>query len=403
MDTKTHQLVSRIVIVLITLNLLSTTARSQIKYYISNSGNDLNDGKSRSSALKALDSIKPGNTYLFKAGDIFYLNINKIENPLKKKIIIGAYGSGEKPIISCYKNINPEAWKLYSNNIWRVDLKLISNYTGFLNNNNTNVGFIKADGKIYGNKLNSIDLLNATWDFYSDKQFLYVYTNGNPSKLASLIQIVTDINIISLSDDMEISGVSLTGTGAHAIQGVNVNNVVLNGININEIGGSYLPGFGNGDTRYGNGIEFWNNASNCIVKNCNVQNVYDVAFTIQSSKPNSNFSNIVFTNNKASNNEQSFEAWVQGGNSNIKGCMFFKNYCYDAGYGWSHSVRPDKKVGVHLLFYYLNGITNDIVITNNVFSNAKTGFIHLPQNVPDNSDIFQTKNNKFIQNALRDN
>lgn len=79
-------------------------------YYLSNNGDDQNSGKSIESPWKSIEKLNkfllseefhPGDEILFRKGDLFYGQINlpkggNKQNPVK----FGAYGFGEKPIIS---------------------------------------------------------------------------------------------------------------------------------------------------------------------------------------------------------------------------------------------------------------------------------------------------------------
>ena len=70
-------------------------------------------------------------------------------------------------------------------------------------------------------------------------------------------------------------------------------------------------------------------------------------------------------NNTAKDNEQSFETWVSGNNPGYTHCKFINNNCYTAGFGWSHSVRPDSNVAVHILSYSWEVMNADFEIKNN--------------------------------------
>lgn len=93
-------------------------------YYISNNGDDLNDGLSAESPWRSIEKLNSemllfvaGDKILFKKGDIFTgtirINVNgKSDNP----IIVSSYGKGEKPVITGFVKITD--WQYYKNNIW---------------------------------------------------------------------------------------------------------------------------------------------------------------------------------------------------------------------------------------------------------------------------------------------
>jgi hypothetical protein len=374
---------------------LTTTLHAQNTYYISITGSNTNDGLSPQTPKQSIGKMVPGNTYLFKRGDTFYSNVQLVNNvPPDKRIVVGAYGTGAKPIITAYKFIRKNAWTQDSGNIWKVDLKNRANYGGNLDNSNTNVGFIKVNNKIYGNKQNSKDSLKQQWDFYSDAQFLYVYADGNPG-VSNTINVTCNNILFTLSDNMDVSNLNLMGSGGHGLRGVDVENVTAKNIDISEIGGSYLYGDDPKKTvRYGNGVELWNSAKNCVISYCRVQDVYDAAFTMQGRATNKYFENVVFKNNYADDNEQSFEFWIMGFKSGFINCKYINNTCLDAGYGWSHGVRPQKDVGVHILMYHWEVNKSDLQISGNTFKNAASGYMYLNLN---KDSLFRSYKNKISQ------
>lgn len=89
-------------------------------YYVSNSGNDSNDGLTEQTAWKTLNkvntkmsSFNSGDVIAFKSGDEFYGNliISKV-----KGLTFTSYGFGNKPIITGGRQIT--GWKNEGGNIW---------------------------------------------------------------------------------------------------------------------------------------------------------------------------------------------------------------------------------------------------------------------------------------------
>lgn len=92
-------------------------------YYFSNSGSDsrsLTQARNPSMPWKSLNklnsifsSLKPGDQVLFKRGETFYgtLTVNT-SGTSGAPIVIGAYGIGDKPIISSLAN--PSGWQAKS-------------------------------------------------------------------------------------------------------------------------------------------------------------------------------------------------------------------------------------------------------------------------------------------------
>ena len=117
-------------------------------YYVSNSGNDNNNGLSTTSPWKTLDKVSSftgfvaGDAILFNRGEVFYGSI-KINNSGSSgnPITFGAYGSGAKPVITGFATVN--GWTNLGGNIWESSgavsslstLKMVS-----INSANTPVG-----------------------------------------------------------------------------------------------------------------------------------------------------------------------------------------------------------------------------------------------------------------------
>jgi len=136
-------------ILLVLIFLLSYIAVSATDYYISTSGNDTNTGLSTSTPWKtiakvnsAFANMKPGDQILFNRGDTFYgsLVISK-SGTSGSPITLGAYGAGEKPIITGFTTVT--SWIHLGNNIWESTntvSKLTTCNMVTINNVNTPMG-----------------------------------------------------------------------------------------------------------------------------------------------------------------------------------------------------------------------------------------------------------------------
>lgn len=368
----------------------------QTTFYVSSNGSNSNSGLTPKDPIKTIEVLKTNSKYLLKSGDTLYFDLKRLNNN-SDKITIASYGSGPKPILSLFRTVKNFNAKVVSKFVYRLDISDTSNFSGYLSGKSFDIGFIKVDGLIMGNKVNSLDKLKINWDFYSSGNFLYFFFDKNLEVLNyKKIFFCTNSICINLSDNMDIFDISILGSGGHAIKGINVKNVNIKNVDISEIGGSYLLGFQNGETRFGNGIEFWESAENCVVENCNVSMVYDAAFTMQGESKSSLFKNVIAKKNRFYKNEQNFEFWIRGDVSGFENCQFIENFCYDAGFGWSHKFRPDKDVGVHILNYFFNVSKSDLLITRNEFYNPRSGYIYFSKKLFIKGSKFRTFNNKIV-------
>ncbi len=368
-------------------------------YYVSNTGSGSNDGLSPDSPLQTIAEVnlyvKAGDSIKFKCGDSFYGSID-IDGDTDKVTEITSYGEGEKPIISQYKIINPDApWCECGENIWKLDIADTSGYIGNIFDINTNIGFINVDGKIMARRRFYLSELQRQWDFYCDDRYIYVYSISSPSDISKDIKLAPDICNIVLKDGMKISNLNIVGSGGHGIRG-SASNVSISNCELHELGGSKLMSpHSIENVRYGNGIEIWSNSENVEVKDNILYDIYDVALTMQGNEVELGWKNVRFTDNIIYNCEQSFEIWSKGdipGTGHIN-CRFENNVCINAGGGWSHSERPDRDKAVHLLMYSLLCPLTDISLKNNVFYMAKSALYYKAGNTYHIPDDYVSDNN----------
>lgn len=361
--------------------LLSAQTFSQTTYYISSSGNDANSGTSMSAPRKTIPKLVPKNTYLLHRGDTFYNKISRVYNPTAgNTITVGAYGSKTtKPVLSFFANISAAAWVADKTNVWKVNFYTHAGITGYIGSTNPDAGFLKLNGTtIKGAKKATKDSLATQWDFFSDGTYLYVYSASKPSLLASKIECSTPRNAIDISDNMTVQDIEIIGAGRNGIAANKQVNIIVRNVDIKEVGGCYLRNYGSGTTRFGNGIQLFNGGTNCLIEGCSIKQVYDVALTMQTANGTLvPFKNITFRNNYVDSCEQSFENTLsrQQDQPGFMNCRVITNNFRNAGYGWSHKVRPRGR-GVHLLSYQWYTANNDLVFQNNTFYRAKDGLYY---------------------------
>ena len=358
----------------------STIKNTKKTYYVSSDGTskdgtDINDPIN----LETLNSkkIKTGDTILFKNGDTFFGTLNlSIAEVDDKYVTISNYGEGDLPTISTYKYIS-NGWEKYNDNIYRIDIKDTSNYTGYTSNSTLafNVGFLEDDNGVkYYNKKVSIDSLSTTYDFYSDgSQYLYMYIDSNPYEVLGNLKVVVRSNLMTLSSNMKISNLRFSYTGGHALEGANTNeeNIIISNCIIENIGGSYLYSSSlTNDTRYGNGIEFYgSNAKDVVITNNIFRNIYDVAFTIQGTSGSG--TNIYVHDNVFINNSQDSEIWESGSATGVYNYKFYNNLSINQGRGWGYEARPDKYPAASILFWGYEIDNTDISFSNNILYNPR--------------------------------
>ncbi len=337
-------------------------------WYISNSGDDKNSGDSKSkawatvNALKKYDSkIKSGDAVLFERGGIFRGGFST-----KSGVYYGAYGSGDKPCIyGSHKAMGK--WSKKSSNIWVYDEGSYS----------ADVGVVVFDhGKAVGMKKISGKLtdLKADYDFTVIEGKLYVRIPNNPTTIHKSIEVGLNSHLISMPDgttDVTIDNLTVKYAGGHGIRtGNGSKNITIKNCELGFIGGSILDGYGDGTTRYGNAIEFWQGIDAATVTNCWIYQIFDTGVTHQGS------GNYVAKNIKISGclieycGFGSIEYWHNQKKSNyMENVEYSDNVMRFSGFGYGGGRRNR---GCHI---HSNGGTNEnyainFVIKNNIFDLA---------------------------------
>jgi hypothetical protein len=242
------------------------------------------------------------------------------------------------------------------------------------------VGNIIFDhGKLVGFKRWGLDELKEPGDFWydADNRRVVLYFEKNPAVLHQSVELCLKRSITGHGGvhDCVIRQLALRYSAAHGVDGMDAKRVVIEDCDVYFIGGGHLYTRNNRPTRYGNGIEWWNAAEDCLVQRCRLWEIYDVAFSPQGNAANETIKNITIRDCTIWNCEQSFEYWRTGEGAVTENVVFEHNTCVDGGYGWSHRQRPDKQ-GTHFLSYWVAAKT-DIVLRNNIFCRGADSLISI--------------------------
>lgn len=313
---------------------------------------------------------------LLKKGDTFYgiiqFNVNANENNL---FYIGSYGSEteEMPIIttSIYVD-NENAWSEFDENIYRLDLSNRDYINGYYTTSTQlyNIGFFRDEkDNIFGNKKSNLDSLINNFDFYCENNYIYVKAEENPTKLLGKITFATRNNIVYIYSNTILDGIVIKDTGAHGVTKgeKDLENVIITSCIIQNIGGSYHSG----TTRYGNGIEFFNQSSNTIIENCIFKNIYDAAYTLQGTAVTNGFYNNVCRNNIFIKCTYPFEFSCHNNYNtdgvDLEGTIVENNIIIDQARGWGYEVRDDKYQPANIVSWTIPESTGE----KNTFKNNR--------------------------------
>jgi hypothetical protein len=163
-------------------NIAQTT-----NYYVSNSGNDANNGLTPATAWATITKVNssaflPGDSILFKRGDTWRTTISMNESgSLNKHIVFGAYGTGNKPKLLGSEQIS--SWTNVSGNIWVSTQNITANpytinYGAQIFFNETNGSTTWGNYKTYTSNYSNL-VLSYDWTWNGNK--IYVYSITNPT------------------------------------------------------------------------------------------------------------------------------------------------------------------------------------------------------------------------------
>lgn len=375
-----------------------------VTYYISATGTsidgtDINNPMSLETANSKTYNIN--DKILLKRGDVFYGQLCFIVSQNGEGMCyVGSYGEGELPKVRGCKILdNDMAWILEdeTNNIYSINLTNISNFSGITTTdaNSCNIGFLEDNNGIkYANVKESIEELSNEYDFFCDNTKLYIKCSDIPTKKLGTLLATTRIDLCKASSNMIIADIQFEYTGAHAIvkRMYPIENVYIHDCIVENIGGSVQQQ--DPFTRYGNGIEFWNDAENILIENNIIRNVFDSAITLQGNE--GKWENVEIKNNYIISSCYSFEIWGLGKAEGMNNINIYNNIIINQGRCWGQETRTNPQVSANIVIYGYIADYGDINIFDNILYNPKRLFF-IPYYVDKDAiiDYYHIYNNKI--------
>ena len=374
-------------------------------YYVSNSGNDSNDGLTPQTAWASLSkaSSAKGNkrtpTYvLFERGGTWRGQISA-----KSYVTYSAYGTGDKPKIYASPfngggSENVGKWVESSKNIWTYTSSQLKDDIGALIFNDTS----------YASKKLSLSGVKSDLDFYHDysKGVVYLYSTSNPASRFKSIEFNIRQHIIVAKSYVTIDNLCLKFGGWHGVRSGNAYGLTVQNCEFGWIGGS-LHNPGTDDTRLGNAIEIWGYCGDFTVTDNYIYQIYDAGITQQitlNDTKQRKQENVLYSGNVLEYCNYSMEYWITSSDSNpsyIDTFLIEDNLMWYAGYGLC-STRDDKSNACHIQgwrFFDRNRATN-FVIRNNVMIDSYNQIInaYTTQINADGSNSMPVLNNNIMLN-----
>lgn len=244
------------------------------------------------------------------------------------------------------------------------------------------VGNIIFDhGAAVGVKKWSPSDLRRPYDYFCDPvtRQVRLFLGDNPARRHRSVELALNRHIIHQGGRSHViySNLALRYGAAHGIGGGSTRHITVRDCDVSWIGGGHQFTRPDGKpVRFGNGIEFWDDARDHLVERCRIWEVYDAALTNQGNRPGNAQVNLTYRQNVIWNCEYSFEYWNRDVTSRTENVVFEHNTCVGAGRGWGHGQRPDPN-GRHLMFYANSARTGGVRIRRNIFCDATESLLRL--------------------------
>ncbi|MBR5308970.1 MAG: S-layer homology domain-containing protein [Clostridia bacterium] len=378
-------------------------------YYVSEDGNDDNDGTSPEKAWKTLTKV---NTAGLKADDVvFFKRGDTFRGQLKTKsgVTYSAYGEGAKPnIFGWNRNSADESlWEETDvKGVWKYKEAVTEDVGNIIFNDSIHTRKVirstEKDGRHLdyraGREFNTYKDLTENLTFFHDSPssaesapanatekgtgFVYLRCEeGNPGKIYDSIEMAKKVHVISNgnANNVRIDNICVAYGGAHGISAGKCNGLTVTNCEFKWIGGSLQTQIGaynrTWPTPYGNAIEIYGEAKNYTVDNCYIWQAYDAGVTHQGSNSgNLAVENVRYTNNVIEKCVYAVEIFY-GESTNEKDVrgmdgVYIENNLLRMGGGFGHYQRPD--TGVTALIRnggILNNTTN-FNVRNNIFDRS---------------------------------
>ena len=429
-----------------TLTITGTT------YYVSNEGNDEQDGTTPETAWATLGKVttaplQEGDGVRFRRGDTFRGCI--VTRP---GVTYCAYGEGDKPrLYSWDKNLAESAslWELIDaeHHIWRLtepildcgtlvfnegeyhSRKLIPSYIGgkFVCRDDESRAFdvtteMTQDLDIFcAYTARTTTVPSKGQDFpipiIDDQSFGELYLRcdrGNPAEVFSSIEAPVKRNMLRVGDNknVRIDNLCLKYIGAHAVSaGGHCVGLHVTNCEIGWIGGTiqhymgtdpnYPQGVRGSVTRYGNGVEVYGGCEDYLVKDNYIYQCYDAGITHQFTSTPARVRrmvNVRYLDNLVEYCVYSIEYFLEklGGDteSYMDDIVIAGNILRHSGYGWGQQ-RHNTHTPAHIKGWSYENTASHYAIYNNIFDRAGYRMLHLVAKYPESLPVMS--GNTYVQ------
>ncbi|MBR5552930.1 MAG: hypothetical protein IKV98_03675 [Clostridia bacterium] len=335
--------------------------KSRKTFYLSNSGDDANDGLSPETAWKTLDKINDPESVcencniLFERGGLWRGTIRVPHN----NMAYSAYGVGMKPRLygSLRNYAHPSYWKKTEyENVWYTDI--CTENVGLVAINHSDVlgkyDEIMCSRNIVGKDgFEGPQDLKGEYNFYGDvnNPVCYLYCDkGNPGDVYESIELGEGTTLVAptpnAKEGLFFDNLCLKFVGCHGIAGLGGRkNVTVQNCIFAYLGGSILKGFGGGNiVGFGNAVETYGPCDGYYVNANWIYQIYDTAITHQYSTANNDcrMNDVEYVGNLCELCHWSIEYYNNpggGGKRTVDNVQVHHNVLRRGGYGWGSAGR----------------------------------------------------------------
>jgi hypothetical protein len=256
-----------------------------LTYYIDpQNGNDNAEGTNESVPLKTIAGrvFRPGDSVLFKRGSVIRDALKLCDGDETGYITYSAYGQGPDPVINLSADAGKDGlWAESSPGIWRFLGAVDGDVCGFVFNGGSSFGKLRWSRD---RLLSQGDYFFSAYDDDEAKRTpkeLYLVSAGNPANVYQSIEILTNKERGAVMGRCYIifEHFTVEKTGIHGYTTDFASHVHIRNCLFQYIGGAMFDL--SRKLRYGNAVEFWNGAEDCVVERCVFKDIYDSAVTHQ--------------------------------------------------------------------------------------------------------------------------
>ncbi len=325
--------------------------------------------------------ILPGDTVLLRRGSRFGCAIHSPSGEPGRPVTWGAYGEGTPPELTFSVPLNdPAGWKETAPGVWCWDRPFATEPGNVIFNGGESFGALRwelCDLKDPGDWFDT-GFGKRRENGESDR--LYLKSNGNPTQNWGNIECALhgDRSLATAQRHVVIRDIAFYGSGVHGFAATNAEDIRIENCIFRCIGGMVWSHPLR--IRFGNGVEFWNEAKNITVTGCVFKDVYDSCFTHQGKLPYAAPENITFTD--CTCDTYGMAAYEIRDIVPLS-TVFENNTCVNAGCGFAmlgetlprRSEIWPQPMGHHLFIWRIEKATpgGSIAVKNNTFGPAPNG------------------------------